>query len=284
MNPRRILAVSLTISVCIIGSALLFYLSNKPEAAGDSNVQQNIVAFPSPTPFDPYPYQIPTIPVKRSYLTLLVGDSMIQSLGINVPDLRTELIKRYPTHEFVNYNFGIPSQSIGILPNLLNIPTSFPSGNYPSILSQGFDLIVIESFAYNPFSELTLDEGLQKREKILDDAVKALIQKHPESVIVFMTPIAPNKYTYATGTFDLSQEVRGQWVAERAAYIENHRQFARQHNIPLIDVYEKSLNEEGTGDLVYINPNDNIHPSVKGSELMIHSIADFIYQNKIFPE
>src|SRR5258708_24107958 len=71
----------------------------------------------SPTPIaNPFPYKIPKIPSKRSYLTFLVGDSIIAALGLNDNGLREDLIKYYPDHEFVNYNYGFPSTNIESLP------------------------------------------------------------------------------------------------------------------------------------------------------------------------
>ena len=99
-----------------------------------------------------------------------------------------------------------------------------------------------------------------------------------------MTPIAPNKQFFAKGVYDLKPEVRAQWVEERLAYIKNTIDYANQNNIPLINVYEKSLAPNGDGDLKYISKTDYIHPSTAGIDLMSKTIADFIFTNKIFPE
>jgi len=237
----------------------------------------------APTPFDPFPYNPPEIPHSQSYRTLLVGDSMVAAFGLNAEPLRQVLLSYYPDNEFVNYNYGFPSTNILSLPDRLSKETVSLGQTYQSILSQGFDLIIIESFAYNPLSEMSLLDGLEKQNEILETVVLKLIKKRPETVIAFMTPIAPSKSTFAKNVFDLSDAERLLWVEERVSFIKNHIKFAKDNNIPLIDVYEKSLTENGDGDTKYINSDDNIHPSNEGIDLMAKTIAQFVFEHQIFP-
>lgn len=234
--------------------------------------------------FNPFPYVAPQIPLKRAYLTLLVGDSMTEALGANANGLRLNLIKHYPNHEFVNYNYGYGSTNILSLEKRINSETTHNGAKLPSIISQGFDLIIIESFAYNPLSEYSLEEGLKKYEEELNKNIKQIIKEKPESMVVLMTPLAPNKENYAKFTYNLSPEVRLSWVKEREAYIQKIIEYANKNNIPLINVYEKSLDENHNGNLKYIDPHDFIHPSKDGVKLIEETIADFIYKNNIFPQ
>lgn len=267
--------------ICLALAALgtvLLVTSPKNSAVG-----RIVTEIPPATPFDPFPYRAPAIPQKRSYLTVLIGDSMTEALGVNANQLRLDLIKLYPNNEFVNYNYGFGSTNILSLPARLSSGGTYLGKTYPPILTQGFDLIIIESFAYNPLSELGLEEGLQKHAEVLDASIKQLIKSHPESVIALMTPIAPNRATFAVGTVNLTPAQRQQWVTERLAYIQKHIDYAKEKNIPLINVYEKSLMKNGDGNPKYINQNDHIHPSKAGIELISQTIANFIFQNKIFP-
>lgn len=256
-------------------------------ASSYRNVKEKIVftpIIPIATPFNPFPYKSPVIPNKRSYLTMIVGDSMVHALGVNANELRLSLIKLYPTHEFVNYNYGFPSTNILTLPERLHTETTSLGTKFPPILNGGFDLIIIESFAYNPLSQFPVEEGVKKYIEILDASVREIIQKHPESVIAFMTPIAPNKENFAKKTYNLSPETRKMWVNERIAYINALTAYAKEKQIPLIDVYTVSQTNDGNGDLKYINSDDYIHPSKLGVKLMSDTIAQFIFDNKIFPE
>ncbi len=277
---RKTIILALFITAVIL--FLLFY--NQFDKSSKTTYQIPIPTTALPTPFNPFPYNPPTIARSRSYRTLLVGDSMVASFGPNAEPLRRTLLSYYPDHEFVNYNYGFPSTNILSLPDRLTTATISQGRTYQSILSQGFDLIIIESFAYNPLSEMSLFDGLQKQNEVLENTVSELIKKHPESVIAFLTPIAPNRDIFAKNVYDLSDVERLLWIEERVAYIKNHIKFAKDKNIPLIDIYTQSLTENGDGDTKYINPDDNIHPSDEGVDLMAKTIAQFIYDNQIFPE
>jgi lysophospholipase L1-like esterase len=114
--------------------------------------------------------------------------------------------------------------------------------------------------------------------------METLIKKHPKSAIVFVATIAPNKANYGKIANPNDPLVaRAQQVEERTAYIKNHIDYAKKHNIPLINIYEKSLTPEGDGNLEYINPFDYIHPSAVGIELIADELANFIYESQIFP-
>ena len=277
---RKTIISSLFFTVLIL--FLLVY--NHFNKSSKTTYQIPVTTIALPTPFVRFPYNPPTIARSRSYRTLIVGDSMVAAFGLNAEPLRQALLSYYPDHEFVNYNYGFPSTNILSLPDRLSTVTTSQGSTYESIISQGFDLIIIESFAYNPLSEMSLLEGLEKQNEVLENTVSELIKRRPESVIAFLTPIAPNKGNFAKNVYDISDAERLRWIEERVAYINNHIKFAKDKNIPLIDVYKQSLTENGDGDIKYINPDDNIHPSNEGVDLMVKTIAQFIYDNKIFPE
>lgn len=98
-----------------------------------------------------------------------------------------------------------------------------------------------------------------------------------------MTPIALDPENYAKNTYDLSKETRREWVNERVSYIENHKKFADKYGIPIIDLFNLSRNADGSVNKKYIG-SDFIHPSAEGVEFICHSLADFIFQNQIFPK
>lgn len=271
-----ILLIALFSIVIVTGA---YYLKIKYAPQNQVPIQAKIEP-----PKSVFPYQRPTIPAKKAYLTFLVGDSIIAALGRNANQLRLDLIVNYPEHDFVNYNYGFGSTNILTVPDRLEKQSTYLGETFPAINNEGFDLIIFESFAYNPLSEYPLAEGLKKQSEILEISIKAVIAKHPNSVVAIMTPIAPSEEFFAKGTVDLTPEARKQWVDERVAYIKNAIEFANKNNIPLINVYEKSLTPEGKADLKYINPSDYIHPSNEGINLISKTIADSILQNHIFPE
>lgn len=273
--PTKILSVLIVIVILFIGYEVLF-MGKVP------------VPITSPTPlameFNPFPYKIPQVPVKRSYLTVLAGDSITESLGLNADGLRQDLIALYPNHEFVNYNYGYGSTNILSLADRLTTETTYLGTKNPPIFNIGFDLIIIESFAYNPLSQYPLNQGLITYEQTLDSDVKQIISQKPNAVVAIMTPIAPNAENFAKYSFMLSPAVRSSWVQERRAYIQKAIEYANNNKIPLINVYQESLLPNGDGNLKYINTSDYIHPSVEGIKLIESTIANFIHDNHIFPE
>ena len=97
-----------------------------------------------------------------------------------------------------------------------------------------------------------------------------------------MATIAPVRDRYAEGVVNLTTEKRQQWADERISYIKNHIDYAKSHNIPLINIYEKSLDKEGSGNIDYVNTNDFIHPSPTGVYFISEEIARFLYEHKLF--
>ncbi len=231
-----------------------------------------------------FPYHPPKISNKQSYTIFLVGDSMVEALGKNANQLREDLTVYYPKHEFVNYNYGFGGTNILSLPLRVEKSTSYLAETFPAIDKQNFDLIIIESFGYNPLSQFSIEKALEKQTQILESTIKTIIKNHPRSIVAILVTIAPNEEFFAKGVYDLTPEERKRWAQERTAYLKNAIDFANKNNLPLINVYEKSLTLEGQADLRYINPKDFIHPSEEGIKLISQTIADFIYQNRFFPK
>jgi lysophospholipase L1-like esterase len=216
----------------------------------------------------------------KNYSIILVGDSMTAALGTNTPELKDALAKYYPNTNFDISNYSIGSTNFLTVDDRLEHESTIEGQLYPPILSRDFDLIIIESFSHNPLSQFPLAQGLALRTKKIDDLLNEIRQQKPNSKIVFMATIAPNRDRYAENTINLMPEQRHAWADERTAYLLNYIEYAKNHNIPLIDVYDKSL-KDGTGNIDYINTKDFIHPNPSGVILISQTIADFIYQNKL---
>lgn len=265
------------ILIVVLIGALIFYFF------GSNKVDKPVeVKTPAPTSYQ-FPYKNPVIPKNRSYRMVIVGDSIVNTLGLNANVLRERLIDYYPDSEFVNYNYGYPSTNVLSLYERLTEKTKNGSEENGPIIKQEVELIIIESFGYNPLSEYNLSEGFKKQEEELERSVRLILSEKPNVAIAFLTPIAPDPITFARGSIDLSPEVRKAWVEERIAYIDNHRKFAIEKGIPIIDVYPMSLKPNGEVDRAYIS-DDFVHPSKAGIDLISKAIADYIFNNKIFPE
>lgn len=215
----------------------------------------------------------------QDYTIVLLGDSMTEVLG-NSDELRAYLKEYYPKKTFEVLNYGFGSTNILSVQERLEQETMH-GRTFRPILDIAFDLILIESFGHNPLSQFPLEEGLKKQSEALDKIVDSIKISNPAAKIVFVATIAPNHYRYAEGQVDLAPEVREKWVNERIAYIKNHIDYAKSHNIPLVNVYERSLNKDQDGDLIYINATDFIHPSPTGVYLISKELAKTIFEQKI---
>ena len=225
-------------------------------------------------------YEPPKIATASSYTVIFTGDSMTEALGENFDSLRLDLTKYYPKKVFGLFNYGFGSTNILSIKDRLNHDTVYQGGNFQAILNRYFDIILIESFGNNPLSEFSLEQGLQKQTAALDQVVAQLADTHSNSLIIFIATVSPSSL-YGKGVVGLSPQIRIQWANERRAYIENHISYAKKHNIPLINVYEKTLDKNGLTINKYINPSTYIHPSNAGVNLISQMIADYLYQNHI---
>ncbi len=268
--------VVLLVFLLLITAAYFFI----PHKSNVKTIVENIL--PIPTPYQ-FPYKNPQIAKNRSYRIVIVGDSIVNTLGLNANVLREDLIKFYPDSEFVTYNYGYPSTNVLSLYQRLTETTNDGKSENVAVLKQGFELIIIESFGYNPLSQFPLAEGLKKQNEELERSVAEILKTKPGAALAFLTPIAPDPINFARGTRDLATATRKAWVEERMAYINNHKKFAEEKGIPVIDAYSASLKTDGTVDRTYIS-DDFIHPSKKGIELISQTIANYIFNNKIFPQ
>ena len=257
-------------------------IPKKPSSPSSAPAPSPTIAVPTPKIYQPIDqYLPPVVPTSSSYTLIFVGDSMTESLGENFDKLRINLKKYYPDKIFGLFNYGFGSTNVLSVEDRLNHDIVYLGRNMPAILGRSFDIIFIESFGNNPLSEFALDVGLQKQTAALDHLVAEIAGTHPNSLIVFIATIAPSQAFYGKGVVTLSPLVRNQWANERRAYIENHINYAKRHNIPLINVYEKTLDKNGLTITKYLDQGNYIHPSAEGVSLISQMIADFLYKNLI---
>lgn len=223
-----------------------------------------------------------TIQPKNNYTIVLVGDSMTDYLGSGV-EIKRNLKKYYPNKQINIHNFSVGSTNILTLPERLQNLTNYNGKISEPILNTDFDLIIIESFGHNPLSQYPIDEGLKKHSEVLDKARGMIKQRQPWALVILMATIAPHSDRYAEGVINLETEERKKWAKERTAYIKNHIEYALSRKLPLINIYEKSLDENGGGNIDYIDTRDFIHPSPTGIEFISGEIADFIFSKRILP-
>lgn len=244
-----------------------------------------------PTPMStitpqPEGYIAPKIEKKREYSIVMVGDSMTYSLGPHGGPFYEKInaLFRDSGHGIVIDNYAGPSTNILSIDKAMNREVTFWDAKFEPLMSRQFDLILIESFAYNPLSQFGIEGGIKRQNQELDKLVKELNRTHPKAAIMFVSTIAPNRSKYS-GDIDPNTST-SQKVAladERIAYLKNHIEYAQAHNIPVVNIYEKSLTLLGDGNLDYINPDDYIHPSAVGVDFIGGLLANFIFDSQVFP-
>ncbi len=216
------------------------------------------------------------------FTIVLVGDSMTERLG-NSDEIRANLKKYYPGKSIEVLNYGFGSTNILSVEKRLT-EKSFYTREFRPILDIAFDVLILESFGNNPLSQFPLEDGLKKQTQALDRIVDLIRKGNPGSKLVFLATIAPDKFNFGKGVLDLSDKEREKWALERTEYIKNHINYAKSHNIPLINAYENSLTKDGSGRADFLSKDDYIHPSPKGVIFISEQIATSLYEFRILEQ
>ncbi len=242
-----------------------------------------IVPTPTSKPEVPFVrYEPPKLPKKTAYRVILLGDSMTYALGPYTDELRLVIKKKYPDIDLIIENQSAPSSNVASLQDRLLSKATEATATYEPVLGKPFDIMIIESFGYNPLSQLGRTEGIGIATASLTTAMRLLTREQPNALVIFLATIAPSRTLYGVGAVKLDAAQRADYASERELYIENHIAFAKAHNIPLVDVYNQTKDRNGNGLLKYINPTDHIHPSQVGVNLIQDQLAKYLIDAKIF--
>jgi hypothetical protein len=238
---------------------------------------------PSPTPIPKKAIEKPAVvSTKKGQVTIaLLGDSMTDTLGPDAPALKKMLESAYPHINFIIKNYGVGGTNIEYGITRITSGYTYLGNNIPSLVSQNPDIVVVESFGYNPFS---FDEGaIDKHWTSLATVVDKLRNNIPGVKIVIGATIAPNATVFGDGAPGLSfdQNAKNHKVAIIKQYLDNAVKFARSQHLPLADAYHPSLDSSGNGKLMYINQGDHIHYSDAGRTFFGQKIADAILGNHL---
>jgi len=216
---------------------------------------------------------------QKSYTIAVLGDSMVDTLGPEIPNLYDRLRQLYPLTNFNILNYGVGGTNINYGLERVTRDYNYEGRQVPSLVSQKPEVVVIESFGYNPFPNVT--DGLTKQWLSLAAIVDALRAHLPEAKIVIAATIAPNALVFGDGALNWGPEGKQQKVTEIKSYLENAVKFAASQHLPLADSYHASLGSDGNGKLAYINPGDHLHYSDAGRALFAQKVAEAIVNNKL---
>ncbi len=218
---------------------------------------------------------------KKQYTIAFLGDSMVDTLGPDVPHTKKALSALYPGTSFTMLNFGVGATNIDYGLQRVSNGYDYLGKAIPSVVSQRPDIVVVESFGYNPYS---FDTGaLDKHWLQLAAIVDSLKAQLPGVRIVIAATIAPNSKVFGDGAaglaFDPADKVRRTTTIKQ--YLDSTVKFAKSQKLPLADAFHASIDSSGDGKLTYINGGDHIHYSDNGRILFGSKVAEAIAVNRL---
>lgn len=251
--------------------------SHQGQVLGTGTFQASIVAGEVPVQSTPQ--------TKKSMETIVfLGDSMIDTLGTDLRLVDDELRRVYPATRFTLLNYGVGGENIISGLERITRDTEYLGHLRPAIVSLKPDVIVIESFGYNPFPFET--GALDQHWLSLAAIITTIRTTLPETKVVIAVTIAPNAQIFGDGApgLSFSADEKKQRTAVIKQYLENAVRFAGSEHLPLADAYHPSMAQNGEGNPVYINPGDHIHYSDLGRQFFARTVAETIISNKLLEE
>lgn len=244
-----------------------------------------IVSAPTPTPqavpagrqvlaaVTVAPTPTPIATKKKSYTIAFLGDSMIDTMGPSLPAVNNKLSLSHPATNFTLLNYGVGGTNIDYGIERITNSYNYLGNQIPSLASTHPDIIVLESFAYNPFSGA--DGGVNRHWLALAKATDTIRQNIPGAKIIIAATIAPNRTVFGDGAAGLSfsREDKVIRTALISRYLDSTVKFAQSQGLPLADAYHASLDGNGDGILTYINGGDHIHYSDAGRALFAQKVV-----------
>lgn len=226
-----------------------------------------ITQTPSPTvkPAEKNPF------LKGEVTIALLGDSMVDTMG-DLKTLELALLQYWPNVTFKLSNYGVGSTPVESGLERLTKGFRNHDQDFPPLLSQKPDIVIVESFAYN--HPLATAEGLSHQTNTLGQIIQEV--KKSGAQPIFLATIGPNSETFAQGAPGIlwDQNQRKITAQEIRLFLDNALSLEKTLNIPTVDAYHPSLDKNGNGKQIFISPNDNIHPSQAGIEL----VSDLVTQ------
>lgn len=270
----KFLITFILLTTILAGGLFIVKNYSREGDAGKSIISQSIPLAPalSPTPtFTPVftPTPSPVLLKKSTYSIAIFGDSMIDTMGENLEYLQKTLASKYPNTSFKLYNYGIGGQNIE--QGLARFESSFVNRerNFPPIPALNPDILIIGSFAYNPFS--THDRN--RHYALLRDLLARA--KTLSSKIYLLAEIAPLRTGFGAGKngVNMSEDTAYQHALNIIEQLDDVINLSAQENVPIINAYYASGIEGKFGDPYYVNQDDGIHPSFAGHVFTAEIIA-----------
>lgn len=211
-------------------------------------------------------------PSKSSYSIAVYGDSMVDTMGERLEYLEHALKKKYPDVNFTLYNFGKGAENVEMGLSRFGSELHYQDRNYPSLPQIMPDIIIIGSFAYNPFTPHDRDRHWLGLTHLVQEA------KNLTSQVYLLAEIAPLRKDFGKGPNGVNwdDQTNFEHSGRIIEQLENAVGLSKTLHIPIIDVYHESLANATEGKREYVNPGDGIHPNIAGHEYMAEKIVETI--------
>jgi lysophospholipase L1-like esterase len=202
----------------------------------------------------------------------ILGDSMVDTMGTGLPYLDKALKAQFPKMEFNLLNYGIGSENIVSANSRIDGNYIYKDRSYPKLAEAGADIIIVESFAYNPLEDS--DADLAKHREMLTSIIGKL--RKDNTSIVFLATICPLKSNFGKGPggVNWSSDIAWNHATKIQKFLENGISVAKDLGLPVIDAYHPTLLSSGEGIGKYVSTHDGIHPSVAGHQLVSSMIVN----------
>lgn len=260
----------------IVGIVLVFS-SQKPEVQNKSEVGiKEAASLPeeaSPSPaFSTTPTPKPNPFAGKTYSIAVYGDSMVETMGEDLPYLSSALSSKYPSTTFKLYNYGIGAENAQM--GLDRFGNAFVRGNrnYPSVAALTPDILIVGSFAYNPF----VPHDKNKHLSVLTELVNR--SKSAGKKVYILVEIAPlaDGFGAGPGGVNWPENLTDEHTLKIRDQLDNAMFLGSSLGVGLVNTYSPSVKSNGYGKAEYVNAHDGIHPSDTGHRFMAKIIADTI--------
>ena len=173
---------------------------------------------------------------KNSYSIAVYGDSMVDTMGERLEYLEHKLKSLYPSVNFTLYNYGKGSENVEMGLERWNSRLDYQDRHYPYITEVRPDIIILGSFAYNPFSPYERDRHWIGLTKLVEQA------KSSGASIYMLAEIAPLRNTFGKGPNGVNwdESTAYEHSGRIVEQLENAVSLSRNLGVGLIDVFHAS--------------------------------------------
>lgn len=218
------------------------------------------------------------IPLKKSEYSIAVyGDSMVDTMGEKLDYLQNSLKSKYPNTKFDLYNYGTGAQTVQQGLDGFYSSFDYKTRHYASIAMLKPDVIIIASFAYNPYYPLDLMNYELNLSKLLEDAKKISANTY------LLVEIAPLSYDFGKGTGGVpgwSDQARFNHANDIVQQLKAAIEIGTTEGVTVINVFDKTRVNGDFGSYKYTENYSGIHPSVTGHTLTANTIINQIILDK----